>query len=370
MKTFIYILALTSMLFASSNEADLASCQQCHPTITEEFESSMHKRSTIYDDKVHKAIWDKHPGKEKGDYSCAKCHTSSTETAEPAHEGITCISCHTIKGAEHHAQSNTNVHTTEPKTFYSAEAGRESEKVVYKTTTSWFGMNKTTVGSAYHDIDYTNKSYYDGKMCMGCHSHKQNSHQFDVCRTEEAGAKDTKSNCITCHMPKIDGTATTVRLSKQHTFHGFAGARVKPQMLSEYVVLTYNKAANGFEIAVENKAPHSLLTHPLRVVQLKATLIRDTKQTPLKTHTFVRLIGKDGKPSMPWVANEVVKDTMIKAHEKRVVAFDDTVQSGDRIEVILGFYVVNPKVVNKLGLQDEKELTKFTILKSQYFTVE
>jgi len=207
-------------------------------------------------------------------------------------------------------------------------------------------------------------------MCMGCHSHKQNSHEFSVCTTDEAGAKDKKSNCITCHMPKIDGTATTVRLSKQHAFHGFAGARVKPEMLSKYVELSYKNANKGFEVTVENKAPHNLLTHPLRVVQLKTKVIRDAKTVELKTETFVKVIGKDGKPAMPWLATEVVKDTMIKANEKRVIKYDKALQSGDKIEVVLGFFVVNPKALKKLNLQDEKEATEFTILKSKNFTVE
>jgi hypothetical protein len=205
---------------------------------------------------------------------------------------------------------------------------------------------------------------------MGCHSHKQNAHKFDVCKTEDEGAKNLSENCITCHMPQIDGTATTVRISKQHAYHGFAGARVEPRMLAKHVNLAFKNGTNSFEISVENKAPHNLLTHPLRVVQLRVTHIKGDKHTDLKTHTFVKIIGKNGKPSMPWVANEVVKDTMIKPKEKRVISYDAKLESGDKLEVVLGFYVVNPKVLEKLNLHNDKELTKFTVLKSQYFNVE
>ena len=366
MKILLYILALTSILFA--NTEDIASCKKCHPTITAEFESSMHKKSTIYEDKVHKAIWDKHPAKAKDNYNCAECHTPNATKEEVSHEGITCISCHTISSIEKHAARNKNVYSKDKHTLFSAEKGRESELVKYKTVTSWWG-NKTTIGSAYHDIDYTNEDYYTGEMCMGCHSHKQNTHKFDVCRTQEAGAQNTKENCITCHMPKIGGTATTVRLSKTHAYHGFAGARVEPRMLAKYVEFDFKKSAKGFDLTLHNKAPHDLMSHPLRVVQIKATLIRGTKHTALETHSFVRQIGHEGKPSMPWLATEVVKNNMIKANEKRVVAFDQTLESGDKVEVVLGFYVVNPKVLKKLNLQDDKELAKFTVLKSQHFSV-
>ncbi len=372
MKNVIYLLALASVLFASpdmSSMANVASCKKCHPLIAEEFESSMHKKSSIYDDKVHKAVWDKHPAKAKGKYKCAKCHTPNAKEAKQKREGITCLSCHTILDVEKHEKSNKNIYTDKVKTFYSAEAGKENVMLKYKTTTTWYG-DKTTIGSAYHDIDYRNKNYYTGKMCMGCHSHKQNAHKFNVCVTEDAGAKSKKKNCITCHMPKVGGSATTVRKSAKHAFHGFAGARVEARMLGKYVDLTLNKSSNDFNIIVENQAPHNLLTHPLRVVQLRVVLVRDNKQIPLKTHTFVKLIGHDGKPSMPWLATEVVKDNMIKADEKRVVKFDDALQSGDKVEVVLGFYVVNPKVLKKLNLQDDKELTEFTVLKSQNFTIE
>ncbi len=367
MKTLLYILALSSILFA--NAEDIASCKKCHPTIAEEFESSMHKKSTVYEDKVHKAIWDKHPAKAKDNYNCAECHTPNATEEKVSHEGVTCISCHTIKSVEKHAARNKNVYSKDKHTLFSAEKGRETEVVRYKTTTSWWG-NKTTIGSAYHDIDYTNENYYTGEMCMGCHSHKQNAHKFDVCRTEEAGAQDKKENCITCHMPKIGGTATTVRHSDTHAYHGFAGARVGASMLSKYVEFDFKKSANGFDVTLHNKAPHDLMSHPLRVVQLRATLIRGTKHTELKTHSFVRQIGHEGKPTLPWLATEIVKNNMIKANEKRVIAFDQALQSGDKVELVLGFYVVNPKVLKKLNLQDDKEISKFTVLKGQHFSVE
>ena len=371
MKTLLYIIAIASTLFASPNyseAADTASCKKCHPAIAEEFQNSVHKKSSIYDDKIHKAVWDKHPAKAKDNYKCAKCHTPNAKTEKEAHAGITCISCHTIKSVEKHSKANKNVYSTKAKTFYGAEKGRETEKVVYKKTTSWWG-NKVTTGSAYHDIDYTNENYYNGNMCMGCHSHKQNSNEFAVCTTDKEGVNSDKDNCITCHMPKIEGTATTVRLSKKHAFHGFAGSITKPDLLKQYVELGFKNLSNGFELSVNNKAPHNFMTHPLRVVQLRAKITRGTKHTALKTTTFVKIIGHNGKPAMPWLATEVVKDTMLKANETRVIKFDNKLQSGDIVEVEFGYYLVNPKALKKLNLHGEKELQEFIIFKSANFEV-
>jgi hypothetical protein len=362
MKTLLLLLFISLSLNAAT------SCIKCHPAIVSEFETSMHKKSSIYEDEIHKAVWDKHPAKKKDNYKCAKCHTPNAKSKDEAHKGITCITCHTIKDVNIGSKSNKNIYETKDKTFYSAEAGREDERVVYKTMTTWWG-NKTTVGSAYHDIDYTNKQFYNGQMCMGCHSHKQNSKKFLVCSTQKPDLENKKENCITCHMPKVLGSATTVRISKTHRFHGFAGARVKPKMLSKYVTLNLEKQNKGFNLTIQNNAPHNLLTHPLRKVQLRVAIVRGSLKSNLKTHTFEKIIGHEGKPSMPWLATEVVKDTMIKANEKRVIEFNEMLELGDRVEVTLGYYLVNPKALKKLNLDTHEELKKFTILKTKGFTI-
>ena len=363
MRLCLTLIVLLSIQLSATDDA--STCKGCHPTIYNEFQNSFHKKSSIKDDKVHAAVWNKHPAKAKGNYKCAKCHTPNNVS----HEGMTCITCHTITGIEEHPKANKNIYETKPKTLYSAEKGMEDKKVIYQEKSSWFGMVKESTGSPYHDIDYTNKSYYTGKVCMGCHSHKQNGKGFDVCRTDIEGAENIESNCITCHMPKVSGSSTSIRQSKTHAFHGFAGVRNNPEMLAKYIDISFTKEAKGFNITVENKAPHNLLTHPLRVVQLKTILKRNRKAEPLKTETFVKVIGTDNKPSMPWLATQVIKDNMIKANEKRVVNFEKELQSGDEVESILGFYIVNPKVAPKLGLEKEKALTSFTILKHNYFKV-
>ena len=358
-------MSLFLLLFTYILANDGATCKRCHPIIDSEFQHSFHKKSSIYEDTVHKAVWDKHPAKQKGNYTCAKCHTpDKTDT----HAGITCISCHQIKAIKEHPKSNENVYESKAKTFYSAQKGRETEKVVFKEEGTWLGINKTTTGSPYHSIDYTHQDYYTGNVCMGCHSHKENGHGFSVCQTDK-GKEASKENCITCHMPKVQGSATTIRQSKTHAFHGFSGARNAPEMLTKYVDISYKKTENGFDVRITNNAPHHLLTHPLRVVALKTTLTHNGKQTALKTHTFVKILGHKGKPAMPWIADEIFKDNMLKGNETRVIHFDTALHSDDTLDVRLGFHIVNPKAAPKLGLDKDKTLTKFTLLKHQYFKI-
>ena len=361
--TTLLLMAIISSTIAND---DVTTCKKCHPIISSEFDNSMHKDTTIFGDKVHKAVWDKHPNKAEDKYTCAKCHTPNSDDK---HAGITCLSCHTITDVSKHAKSNTNTYEKRPKTLYSAQKGMEDKKVVYKEISSWLGMIKTKVGSPYHDIDYTNKNYYNANMCMGCHSHKQNSHEFNICTLDDDGAKNSETNCISCHMPKVAGTATTIRKSATHAFHGFAGVNKSPELLKKYIELDFKKAAAGFSISIENMAPHDMLTHPLRVLELRVTIKRAGKSIELPSHQFARIIGDAGKPTMPWLATEVVKNNMIKANETRTVTFDTKLENGDSVEATLGYHIVNPESAKPLGLENEKELIEFKILKSKYFTV-
>jgi len=354
----ILMFSITS-LYSSKIEL----CKTCHPKIYREFQQSQHRKSIPKLDKVHGAVWNLHPLSKKTDYKCAKCHSPKEN------EGVTCLTCHTIVDIEEHSKSNKNIYETKPKTLYSAQKGSEDKKIIYHEKSYFFGLFTKTEGSPYHNIDYTNKNYYDANMCMGCHSHKSNSSGFVVCKTDKKGVSNSGKNCITCHMPQVKGSATTIRKSETHAFHGFAGVRNYHEMLSKYIDLEYKKSTDGFDIIIKNKAPHDLLTHPLRVVKLVTNIKRDDKRVELKPHTFAKILAKDNKPAMPWLANSFLKNDMIKANENRVVKFEYKLKKGDKIEVKLGYFIVNPKAVKKLGLKSEKGLSQFVTLKSATFYV-
>jgi nitrate/TMAO reductase-like tetraheme cytochrome c subunit len=387
MSKILLLLTLAIPLFATSSYESSLTCKTCHPIIYNEFYDSAHKKSSIYSDPVHKAIWDKHPLKEKKKYTCAKCHTPGDTKLldkltldEPAlpqkntiqtKEAISCVYCHRLSDVEYHSKSNKNIISSKEKTLYSArEEEKNNKNVKYKVQTSFFGLVTYKSGSPFHNIDFTNKNFYDGKMCTGCHSHKQNSHNLDLCNMDISEKSNTKENCISCHMPKVQGSFTTAHDSKTHRYHGFAGSIHKPQMLSKYVKISLEKSSSGFDITIKNEANHQLLLHPLRVGELQVNITRGNQIIKLKPLKFMRLLGKDGKPTMPWIADKVLKDNHIKAKESRKIHFNESLHVGDKVEVMLGHYIVNPKAAKKLGLDEHKNLTKFTLFKKERFTIE
>ena len=259
--------------------------------------------------------------------------------------------------------------TDKPKTLFSAREGHENEKDVhFKTKSSFFGLFVEKSGSPYHKIDFSNKTFYDGSMCLGCHSHKQNAHKFEVCRTDIKESGGNKENCISCHMPSVKGTMNTIHKTQTHLYHGFTGAADKPEMLASHVSIGFKQKDKGFEITIENRATHPLFLHPLRIAQLQVSIQREGKTIHLDPLTFKRVIGADGKAAMPWLADSVVEDTQIQAGENRTISFDYALQKSDQVEARLGFYLLSEEASKKLGLSSQEELSKFRLLKKESFT--
>jgi len=362
-KILFTLLALINFIFAASSHT----CKACHPTIYKEYSSSIHANSSIYNDKIFNALWNKHPLKKEGKFKCAKCHTPSDKALFAPNvklqansiqksEPISCQNCHQIKEIHKGKFANENIYLQKEKYFYSADSKRKGQKLIFKEKSTLFGLFKSTTGSPYHDIDYSNEGYYNGNSCLGCHSHKKIENGFEVCSLEVKENKKSKESCIRCHMPKTLGSFVNLKESKTHASHAISLRGESYKELAKYIDLNITTTNKSAKITLKNQANHTLFVHPLRLGQLRVSI----NEKLIKTLNFHRVIGKDGKPTMPWLANSVVKDTTIKAFETKV--FEIPINKGDRVEATLGYYLVNPKAAKKLGLTDKK-LLEFRILK-------
>jgi len=388
-KIILAYMLIQLSLNATGDIAKNNTCKGCHPIIYAEYTKSAHLKSSIFKDSIHKAVWDKHPAKAKNKYVCNECHTPTDKritkalldntNAAPVEdkvqtkEAISCIYCHSIKSIQKHTKKhNKNILVNNVKkrpTLFAASTEKKGTKLKYKVETSFMGMFKSTTGSPYHDIDYSNENYYTGNMCMGCHAHFENKHDISICKIEENAAKSEKQNCITCHMPQVKGSATTIAISKKHTFHGFAGTRNKPEMMAKYLKISFIKTPSGFDLTLKNEATHKLFIHTFRKAQLNVRVNRGTTTKTLKSTSFVRTVGTNNNHDFPWLANEILEDTMLKAGESRTIKYATEVNSGDMIEAEFGFYLVNPEMDKALNLINIKEATEFKILKTDFFQV-
>ncbi len=372
MKRFAFWLSLIFVSLLDANDkahtfAPNSACKDCHPKIYDEYTASQHQHSTIFKDPIHASVWQKHPQHlKKQQYGCGKCHTPASNNLDAMitkgqkalpdadnatqNEGISCAYCHRIKSMELHAKSNTNVIDEKEKRYY--------------------GTLRSHIDSPYHEIATEgNEHMASGNVCVGCHSHKRNKWGLNVCSTNIDNELDG-ANCVSCHMPQVEGSISSLNETKKHAFHGFPGSHSHAGMLAKYIDISMIRNINDFIINIDNRTSHALLLHPLRLAVLNVTVIRDGKRTELSPVHFARVIGKDGKPAMPWVADKEIENSMIQHNEKRAVTFDHKLKKGDSVEAVLGYYLVNPKVIAQLKLQEYKPATELNILKSTSFTVE
>ncbi|WP_200762454.1 multiheme c-type cytochrome [Nitrosophilus alvini] len=360
----LFITALSVLTLFGAQFAKNEECKECHPLIYQEFATSQHANSTIFKDEIHGAIWNIHPKKKKSSYSCAKCHTPAANNIKELisagngivpdqknptqNEGISCAYCHRIESIKHEWKSNVNI--------------------ISKDEKKYFGTRKDHIKSPFHKIDTSNRNFLDGNVCIGCHSHKKNKNGLNICSTNIKNEMDG-SNCISCHMPKIGGSVSVLRKTRTHTFHGFPGAHTHQSMLKKYVDIEFLRNIEDFDISVNNKSSHALFLHPLRVAKLKVEVFRNGKKVYEDTKTFARIIGANGKPTPPWLAKEVIKNSMPGPNEKKVFKHNFKLEKGDKIKAVLGYYLVNPKMINKLGLQNSEIAKRFFILTQKQFKI-
>lgn len=365
MMLVLAVYAQANMSFAPSSE-----CKSCHQNISKEFSDSMHNNAATFQDPIHKAVWDKHPKNKKAKkYVCGKCHTPTAnnlgdmmgkgkafkgvkalpDAKNKTHqEAISCAYCHRIDSVKHGKKSNKNV--------------------ISKKEKHYFGTMKDMAKSDFHTTSSTNKNFQSGNVCMGCHSHKANKAGLNVCSTNDKNELNG-ANCVSCHMPQVKGSASKQKTRKTHAFHGFPGTHTNIDMLSKYIDIKLLNKKGSFEVSINNKSPHAMLLHPLRLSKMFVTIKRDGKVLKMKPHVFVRVIGKGGKATPPWIADSIVKNTMIQGNEDRIVKYANKLLKGDKVTVHLGHYLVKPKALKKFGLQNTPVATKFYTLKKQTFTI-
>jgi hypothetical protein len=310
-------------------------CKSCHNNIYNEFMQSSHANSTLSKNKIHSAMWGNHPAKSKGyDKSCAKCHNPTNNEEE----AISCAYCHRIKDVNHGKNSNSTI--------------------MSNTLKSYYGVREDKSGSPFHRIITTNDEYKKANICLSCHSHKNNPNGLSVCKTEHNNS--TKENCITCHMPQVNGTRADDIKTQTHSYHGFAGVSKSHKMLSKYIDLSVLRENSKLEVTVGNNSPHALFLQPLRVGIVKLTIKRDGKKI-VKIQEFKK-VYKDGKKVVgtPYAKN--IDDTTIKANSTKKFVFDD-IKDSDSIKVTLGYHLVDPTQVKALGLNKEYKVRKLYKIK-------
>ncbi len=355
-------LSLLLLLFTFTLQAqyqDSKSCQECHEDIYAEHSHSMHHKSSILKDEVHRKVVEiTTPDK----YSCALCHMPATKNLagmirgmdrpnpkEVRHQdGVSCFYCHQINNIYHAKAFNINF-----------SSYREGEKPTF------FGNLDNADDSDNHKTG-KHPFYQDSEVCMGCHSHKENKHEVQVCNGLDNFNK--KSDCIGCHMPKKEGIIEKFdkKSRSEYASHEFLGIHSE-EMVKKAVKLELTQSKKGFSLSITNMMGHAIITQPMRLKFVKTVIKRNEeviwsnyKESPIedKEATFI-IVFKDenGKATMPGSARGFKVQQNLAALETKVIDYRVKLKKGDEVSSMWMSYIINPRIAKKLDITD-KETTR------------
>jgi nitrate reductase cytochrome c-type subunit len=355
MKIILFLALL--LVSIDAKYMDSKSCAECHDVIHSEHASSMHASSSIFKDEFHRKI------KEinfPNTYNCAICHTPGATDLEKIRlgkvqpsktkqqlDGVSCLYCHQIARIEKSHKQNKNITTF----------GREGTQLLYGTMQNPGQSDK-------HDSITINKKYNifsNSQVCMGCHSHKLNDADVEICQISIDQTKQT--DCIKCHMPKYQGGATKLNKKgrEEYSSHDFLGVR-DTDMVKKAVELKLEKIAKDkIKLTIKNKMGHQILLQPMRLKYVKTTITRDDKiiwqnfkESPYedKEATFSKLFKNDKNEQVyPPKATGIKYYTNLDTYKSKDIIYNvPALKKGDIITSTWISYDVRPSLVEKLKL--------------------
>nr|WP_321267429.1 multiheme c-type cytochrome [uncultured Sulfurimonas sp.] len=348
-----FLVLFTISLNASVTYPSSESCNECHENIYREHKSSMHHKSSLFKDEVHAKVKN---SVSKDQYKCAICHMPATKDLRAVMsgekqpdpndhrqtDGVSCFFCHQISKIYDSPSHKIN---------FSNYKGEEKPTV--------FGSMKKPYESNEHKSQ-SNEIYKNSEVCMGCHSHKQNGHGFEVCNTKNQ--YDKTSDCIGCHMTRTPGTVEKKNkgMRKNYASHDFLGVHSQ-EMVKKAVKLELHYEAEILKLTITNKMGHSVITHPMRLKFAKTVIKRGSKtiwsnfkDSPIEDAeaSFI-IVFKDsqGNTSMPHTAIDYKLNRNLKANESKVIEYKvPKLQKGDEIHTVWISYIINPAIAKKLDI--------------------
>ncbi len=363
----ILILSLTiftSLLSAKylTNE----SCKECHEDIYYEYQSSHHSK-TYFNNELHRKVADK---VSTNTYDCGVCHMPGATNLKEMESGkerpsklfeeqtdaVSCFYCHQIGFVKQAHDKNINFLSKKPEGY----------------KPSMFGSLKNADDSDKHEM--LNNPIYKKNVCLGCHSHKRNSHGVLIFSAMEDNQDSTE--CINCHMPYTPGGVEKINKKGriEHRSHDFPGIH-NMEMVKEGVDISLSTKGNIVEVTLENKMPHPLIIQASRLKYLELTLTRDAKviwknfkTSPMedKQGAFVVefLDQNDKFVSIPAFAFKRGFDNNLKAKETRILRYElPSIKKGDVIKASMYVILAKPSCSDELDLKD-KLLTQPKLMKS------
>ncbi|GAW85366.1 conserved hypothetical protein [Bathymodiolus platifrons methanotrophic gill symbiont] len=284
---------------------------------------------------------------------CLQCHAPTAAkdgkinlAALPIYnEGINCVTCHTISGF---------------KGTKKAAGGLRLGTQAYEfsdTSLQGPGTNHTTPDWQHPVFQNTAnpKVFKTNAVCMGCHDQRKNSNKVALCQTgDEIAASEGNTNCVSCHMPTVNGKADHSLLG------GHSAEMVSKGLLMTMATVKKNKTLE-VSIKLTNQLPHKFPTGaPFRNVYVKLTgydkqgqeVWSSSQSHPVKDDKkamFMYSLGDaEGNPAPPPKATQVLGDTRLKPHETRELKYSMARAKIAKLKAVAYYDLLLPPMKKKL----------------------
>ena len=364
---------------SSPHEVSSKLCGECHQEIYKEWSRSMHGNSTALDDPIHNAFYRKvmgDPTKEgvtskKGKYPvCLRCHapnaaiskTTKLDTKPAFKEGVNCVFCHTVTAFKGTEKPDGKLRLGQAAYEVSDTALQAPSGKNYSTLPE--SKDGSPISRSFHPFPMEGGNavvFKTNAICMGCHDRRKNFHGVPLCATgDEIKESKAQVTCQSCHMPMVNG----------HANHSMAGGH-NGNMIRWAVVVELDVADAGDNleavVQLKNLLPHKFPTGaPFRIAYLKLAaydadgklLWQNYKTHPLKDDRDAVLVytlgNKEGKPSMPPKATQVLGDSRLGPHETRQLKYAIPKKGVKVVKAEVFYNLLLPKLNKKL----DKVLTR------------
>ena len=347
MPKFLLLILFFTFTGKSQEEFKSAeSCGECHQDIYQQWQSSLHARSTTQKDPLFRGMYDLAIADTDGKLTekCIVCHSpmatvfkDNDREAVFNKDGVTCQFCH---GA------------TEIVAYHSARDMKIDLTTLYSDQPE---LENTAHPVAHRDY------FFRSEFCMPCHAEMKNPVEIEVCSTGNEWReylKQTGKNCQDCHLLKQDGKVS-------HLFPGSHQTDIPSGAVE--MELAYNTDTQELMISLTNTgAGHAIPTGtPLRMVYLKITAFdssekiiwqnwRENPVTEDRGGVFMRLLGDNqgNAPVPPWKASQIIYEQRLlpgKLVNKRYLLPEQGVYE---VEVKLIYRFAPKAVLDRLGITD------------------
>ncbi|MBF0428817.1 MAG: cytochrome c family protein [Magnetococcales bacterium] len=367
------------------NHVPSANCGECHQEIFQQWQNSMHAKSTALTDPIHGAVY----RMEAGDPShegvthkatntfpaCLQCHApiaardkTTKLDAKPMYaEGVNCVACHTmtafkgIQGKNGKLRLGAAAYDYSPNKLQGPEGAFNGTQPVPAPG----GGKEPQVNSFPHQANAA--LFKSSDVCLGCHQTMVNPQKVAVCTIGDhlIGKEGNPApTCQSCHMPVING------FSSHEIFGGH-----NPTQIRKAVALSLTSKAHRSRlhtvITLKNTLLHTLPNGaPFRNMVLKITARNDKdeviwsnfkedadKEDP-QSLLILKLVNNEGHPVMPPQATKMGNDTRLKPGEKRILTYAIPAAGVKSVRAELYYNLITKPMAEQMGDKLPEELKK------------